>query len=464
MDKKVRKIRKYLQKPIDKYRILWYNIYRVKGEALNHNLKLRKAVLIMARKSVADTLKEVGKKSNELAKPYDFRNIEVENLIPHPDNNEDVSNTSDLENSMKSQGFTEPIEVTEFGREDGKFTIVSGHRRIEAAKKVGIKVVPAVVRTFKEEKDVKRALLFGNLHRDSVKDPLLWVMRFIKFSKQLSDEGIKETQHVKMFVEATNISQQMVYVYRDISRVPEAWDMIRSGEISMSAVRNIGVLNENERIAVIEMFKKYLEENGEGELTKRIAEKIVKGYKNGQNYEEIMNAISNNLPQTAGLDYPDYSNSQFEGKQEETKDEQPTDRNNEINREYEDDFEDESKPEIEEAEYDFEHEEDNKESKQSKHNEENPEVKNTKSFINLCQKVESFSGEDFYLGDTYESKRQGAAIIAQTIKSLEDILFEMAEGNVITEKIYNEFYGEIVDYTKDMNRPLDDETSKEVNE
>ena len=408
----------------------------------------------MARRNVADTIKEVGKKSNEIAKPYDFRNIEVANLVPHPENNEDVSNTSDLENSMRTQGFTEPIEVTEFGHEDGKFTIVSGHRRIEAAKKVGIKVVPAIVRKFNDEKDVKRALLFGNLHRDSVKDPLLWVMRFIKFSKQCEDEEIKKTQHVDLFVETTGISKQMVYIYRDVSRVPEAWDMIRAGTIPMTAVARMGVLEEKERrIAVLEMFKRYIKENGE--ITKKMADNIIKGYKNGQNYDEIMDVISNNRPQTAGLDYPDYSNSQFEGKQEETKDEQP-DRSNEVNREFEDDFEDdfenESKPDLEESEYDFEHEDDNKESKQSKKNEENPELKNGKSLINICQKVEGFSGEDIDFGDTHEAKRQGALVIMQTIKSLEDILYEMTEGNVITEEIYKEVYGDIANYTKSMER------------
>ena len=40
----------------------------------------------------------------------------------------------------------------------------------------------------------------------------------------------------------------------------------------------------------------------------------------------------------------------------------------------------------------------------------------------------------------------------QTIKSLEDILYEMTEGNVITEEIYKEVYGDIANYTKSMER------------
>lgn len=403
----------------------------------------------MARKNVADTLAEVGKKSNAVAKPYDFRMIEVKNLDPHPENKEDVSNTIDLENSMRKQGFTEPIEVTEFGHEDGRFTIVSGHRRIEAAKKVGIDVVPCVVRKFTDEKEIRKALLFGNLHRDSVKDPLLWVMRFIKFSKQCDDDGIKQTQHVKLFAETTGISEQMVYLYRDCSKVPEAWDMIRADEISMTAVTRMGVLEENQRVAVLEMFKRYLNEH-DGELSKKTADKIIKGYKNGQNYDEIMDVISNNRPQTAGLDYPDYSNSEFEGKQEETKDEQTnSDRNNEIDREFEDDFEDEdNKPELEESGYDFENEAENKESKQSKDNDENPDIKNGRTLASLCQKIEGFDGEDI----NYKDGRAGALTIMQAIKVLENCLFDMAEATVITEDVYKEIHTELAKYIEDTKR------------
>ncbi len=83
---------------------------------------------------------EVGKKAAEKATVITIQNISTENLLDNPENGEDVTVTEDLELSMQENGFTDPLEVTDFEQEAGKYMILSGHRRRQAGLKVGFTV------------------------------------------------------------------------------------------------------------------------------------------------------------------------------------------------------------------------------------------------------------------------------------------------------------------------------------
>ena len=117
---------------------------------------------------------EVGKKAAEKATVITIQNISNENLLDNPDNGEDVNFTEDLELSMQENGFTDPLEVTDFEQEAGKYMILSGHRRRRAGMKVGIEVFPCLVRHFKNNNEVKNYMLSSNAQRDSEKDPFLF--------------------------------------------------------------------------------------------------------------------------------------------------------------------------------------------------------------------------------------------------------------------------------------------------
>lgn len=62
-----------------------------------------------------NTFGAVAKAEQEKAQVIALQNINTENLVDNPDNGEDITMTSDLEESMKQNGFTDPMEVTDFG-------------------------------------------------------------------------------------------------------------------------------------------------------------------------------------------------------------------------------------------------------------------------------------------------------------------------------------------------------------
>ena len=110
-------------------------------------------------RSANKSFDEVGKKAAEKATVITIQNISNENLLDNPENGEDVTFTEDLELSMQENGFTDPLEVTDFEQEAGKYMILSGHRRRKAGIKVGITIFPCLVRHFRDKNEVKNYTL-----------------------------------------------------------------------------------------------------------------------------------------------------------------------------------------------------------------------------------------------------------------------------------------------------------------
>ncbi len=62
----------------------------------------------------------------------------------------DPVSIEELSNSIKIHGILQPLILTAAGDTAGKFEIIAGERRFKAAKKAGLKEVPALVRSHKE--------------------------------------------------------------------------------------------------------------------------------------------------------------------------------------------------------------------------------------------------------------------------------------------------------------------------
>ena len=81
---------------------------------------------------------------------------------PRTDFNEAALN--DLAESIREHGIISPLVVTRHG--DG-FELIAGERRLRAAKKIGLKEVPAIVREEGEQKKLEIALI-ENLQRENL--------------------------------------------------------------------------------------------------------------------------------------------------------------------------------------------------------------------------------------------------------------------------------------------------------
>src|SRR5712692_2702549 len=94
-----------------------------------------------------------------------IKTIEVESGF---NNRRSLGDLTELAASIKSVGLLEPLIVWQPNGK-GKVRLIAGQRRLEAARKAGLKEIPVIVKVL-DEKARLEALLVENLHRKDI-DP-----------------------------------------------------------------------------------------------------------------------------------------------------------------------------------------------------------------------------------------------------------------------------------------------------
>lgn len=95
-----------------------------------------------------------------------FANVPVENIEPDPDQpRKHIGDVEELKASIKEHGIIQPIVVSPHGEE--MFRIIAGERRFSAARALGLKTVPAIIRTVEEHRRLEVQLI-ENIHRQEL--------------------------------------------------------------------------------------------------------------------------------------------------------------------------------------------------------------------------------------------------------------------------------------------------------
>ena len=167
------------------------------------------------------------------------RQLRVSDLEDNPMNRfsmaEDEQFLSTVE-SVKKDGFLEDIIVTPAATE-GKYRIVSGHRRVAAARKLGKTTVPCKVRHYEDSLAELRALMGANLHRRNL-SPFDMARQLETLREVLKNEdklpaNIKEQS--ELMAEQTDLSRATVERYLDLLNLDDtltAW--AESGKMTMT--------------------------------------------------------------------------------------------------------------------------------------------------------------------------------------------------------------------------------------
>ena len=199
-------------------------------------------------KAVANAKKVEQEKAQVVA----LQNISNDNLIDNPKNGEDISFTADLEESMKQNGFTDPMEVTDFGMDNGKYMILSGHRRRMAGVKVFGKefFFPCIVRHFDNAEQVQNYTLMANAQRDSAKDPCLFCARYKLHEEYLESIGFKGSKREEI-AKRLGISAQQADRYNNMNKIIlPVWDMVRAEIVGISSVQPMAKHTKEEQLLI----------------------------------------------------------------------------------------------------------------------------------------------------------------------------------------------------------------------
>ncbi|HDK27485.1 MAG TPA: ParB/RepB/Spo0J family partition protein [Candidatus Atribacteria bacterium] len=127
--------------------------------------------------------------------------INIDDLVPNlfqPRKDFDREKMEELKESIKTHGMIQPIVVREIAT---GYELVAGERRLRAAKEIGMKRIPAIIKNFSNEKSLEIALV-ENIQREDL-NPIEQANAF----KRLADE-FKLTQ--QELAEVTGKSRSLI--------------------------------------------------------------------------------------------------------------------------------------------------------------------------------------------------------------------------------------------------------------
>ena len=379
-------------------------------------------------KAVANAKKVEQEKAQVVA----LQNISNDNLIDNPKNGEDISFTADLEESMKQNGFTDPMEVTDFGMDNGKYMILSGHRRRMAGVKVFGKefFFPCIVRHFDNAEQVQNYTLMANAQRDSAKDPCLFCARYKLHEEYLESIGFKGSKREEI-AKRLGISAQQADRYNNMNKIIlPVWDMVRAEIVGISSVQPMAKHTKEEQLVIYNIMQSAVDKGVN--LSRDTVKKIVDGFREGKTtWEEIAD-----MPRDSGLPLNGFADSE----PSESRDNgESGNRNDEVNREHDPiadelDAMDEAEREWNENQQDNEDGEDEAEEKE-KH-EPTPEEKALKLGEDIAKQLAKL---DTSLQDIWKCKDKESAVdivinMKSTMLALEDEMVRVSDDWKINEE------------------------------
>lgn len=194
--------------------------------------------------------------------------IEVEAIYPfenHPFKVVDDEKMEELVESIKANGVLTPVLVRP--DDEGTYEMISGHRRLRAAKKAGLRKIPAIIKEMTDD-EATIAMVDANVQREEIlpsERAFSMKMKMAALKKQGKRNDLtSSTQWTKSRAgdiagEAEGISKSQVHKYIRITElIPKLLDMVDEKRLALAMAVEISYFNKN----VQQWLYEYIKENG----------------------------------------------------------------------------------------------------------------------------------------------------------------------------------------------------------
>ena len=213
--------------------------------------------------------------------------MDIESLTPNlfqPRKNFDKEKMEELKGSIKKHGIIQPIVVRKMAN---GYEIVAGERRLKAAKEIGLKKIPAIIKSFNNEKSLEIALV-ENIQREDL-NPVEQANAF----KRLIDEFNLTQQEL---AEVTGKSRALVTnTIRLLKLNPEIQKNISEGEISFGHAKLLLSIEDEE------VQKAVCDRIMANDLSVRDTERLIKNIGKVQKRKfEVKNITIERFPEVEG--------------------------------------------------------------------------------------------------------------------------------------------------------------------
>ena len=259
---------------------------------------------------------------NRLPKIYDIPLSEIDDFPDHPFQVRLDEDMDQLVESVKERGIITPITLRK--KNDGRYEIVSGHRRRKACELAGLKNIPAEIKELTRDEAII-LMVESNLQRSVIlpsEKAFSYKMRYealrrvsgartdltgdpleprLKTSEMVAQEIGDSASQVKRYIRLTYL-------------VPEILQMVDDGKIALRPAVELSYLNDIEQMDLVEAMDlamatpshaqaiKMRSFSGEGKLTPEVIESIMCEEKPNQKekinirYEDARRYIPSSVP------------------------------------------------------------------------------------------------------------------------------------------------------------------------
>ena len=185
--------------------------------------------------------------------------VNTGDLIPfqnHPFKLRDGEEKEQLLESIKAQGTIEPLIVRP-SSPAGKYEIVSGHRRMEVYRELGIEKLPVIVRNLTDEQAVSM-MADANLHRENIlpsEKAFAYKMKMDALNHQgvaCGQIGHKSRDEISDTESGRTVQRSIRLTYL----IPELLDKMEEGKMALSMGVELSYLEEWAQREVLEQCER----------------------------------------------------------------------------------------------------------------------------------------------------------------------------------------------------------------
>ena len=207
-------------------------------------------------------MNEAERKENKLPRIYDIPISEIDDFPDHPFKVKIDEDMDQLVQSIKERGIITPVTLRP--KEDGRYEIVSGHRRKKACELAGFETVKAEVREMTRDEAII-LMVESNLQRSTIlpsEKAFSYKMRLEAMNRQgqrtdltSSPVGIKlqGKQSLEIVGESAGDSRNQVHRYIRLTElVQPLLDLVDEGRIAFRPAVELSYLKKEEQEALVE--------------------------------------------------------------------------------------------------------------------------------------------------------------------------------------------------------------------
>ena len=238
-----------------------------------------------------------------------IQSVNIKDLIPfkdHPFKLRDGEEKEELMTSIKSNQIIEPLIVRPV-LSDGKYEVISGHRRLDALKGLGINEVPVIVKNLSDEEAIIM-MVDSNLKRENIlpsEKAYAYKMKLKAFRKQNKDELTLSqlgTQRNDSFVaKQLGIGKETLHRYIRLTYlIPELLKMVDDKIIALTPAVELSYLSKDEQLIVYEEIS-YEEASPSLSQAQRLKAHSKDGSLDRNHVYEIISEVKGNQKETLKL-------------------------------------------------------------------------------------------------------------------------------------------------------------------